>query len=73
MEKTIYTKQHKHIVKQLIKARKEAGLKQEDVANRLGRPQSFISRVESGQYRISVVDLTTLAKIYKKKLDFFLE
>jgi transcriptional regulator with XRE-family HTH domain len=73
MEKTIYTKSHRYLVGQLIKARKKAGLKQKDVAGRLGRTQSYVSKIEAGQCRIDVVQLKEFAEIYKKKLSFFIE
>ena len=73
MNKTIYTNEHKHIVQQLKKARIEAGLDQEEVAKLLKKTQSYISKIESGQRRIDVVQLKELAKIYKKKLDWFLK
>lgn len=72
MGKTIYTKSHRYMVGQLIKARKKAGLKQEDVARKLGRTQSYVSKIEAGQRRIDIIQLKELAEIYKKKFDFFL-
>lgn len=72
MGKTIYSKSHRYIVKQLIKARKKAGLKQKDVAGKLKRTQSYISKMEAGQRRIDVVQLKELAEIYKKRLDYFI-
>jgi transcriptional regulator with XRE-family HTH domain len=73
MDKTIFTDRHKYLVGQLIKARKKAKLKQADVAKKLGRTQSYISKIESGQRRIDTVQLKEFAAIYKKKIDFFLE
>ena len=73
MNKTIYTNEHKHIVQQLKKARIEAGLDQEEVAKLLKKTQSYISKIESGQRRIDVVQLKELAKIYKKDISFFLK
>jgi transcriptional regulator with XRE-family HTH domain len=73
MDKTIFTDSHKYLVGQLIKARKKAKLKQADVAKKLGRTQSYISKIESGQRRIDTVQLKEFAAIYKKKIDFFLE
>ena len=49
----------------------EAGLTQVEGANRLKRPQSFVSKVESGERRVDVVELSELARIYRKPLDFF--
>lgn len=73
MSKAIYSKDHKYIVEQLKKARKEAGLEQVEVAKLLGKTQSHISKVEAGQRRIDIVALKEFAKIYKKDINFFLK
>lgn len=38
-------------------ARLEAGLRQQDLAERLGVPQSFVSKYESGERRLDVLEL----------------
>lgn len=73
MSKAIYSKDHKYIVEQLKKARKEAGLEQVEVAKLLGKTQSHVSKVEAGQRRIDIVALKEFAKLYKKPLDFFIK
>lgn len=73
MSKTIYSKEHKHIVVQLKKAREGANLSQEEVAKILGKTQSYISKIESGQRKVDVVQLKEFAKVYKKNLDFFIK
>jgi len=73
MSKTIYSKDHKYIVEQLKKARKEAGLEQVEVAKLLGKTQSYISKIESGQRRIDIITSKELAKIYKKDIKFFVK
>jgi transcriptional regulator with XRE-family HTH domain len=73
MAKTIYSREHRILVERLKKARKEAGLDQEDVAKLLGVSQSYISKMESGQRRIDVVQLKAFARIYKKKIGFFIK
>ena len=72
MKKTITTREYANFIKKLIKARKGAGLKQIDVARKLGRPQSYISRVESGEYRVDVLEIKNFAKLYKKNVNYFL-
>lgn len=73
MTKTIYTKEYKIIIQKLKKARQLTGLKQNEVAKKLGKPQSYISKIESGERRIDIVELKQLSKIYKKSLDFFMK
>lgn len=72
MNKSIYSKNHRYLVKQLKKAREEAGLKQREVAQLLGKTQSYISKIESGQRRIDIVQLKKIAKIYKKDINYFI-
>jgi transcriptional regulator with XRE-family HTH domain len=50
----------------------EAALTQDEVAHRIKRPQSFVSKIESGERRVDAVELSELAKLYRKPLDFFL-
>jgi predicted transcriptional regulator len=73
MVKAIYSKEHRSLVERLRRARKEAGLDQEDVAKLLGVTQSYISKMESGQRRIDIVQLKALARIYKKRIDYFIK
>ncbi len=73
MDKTIFTESHRKLVQQLVKARKKANLRQNDVAKKLGRTQSYISKIEAGQRRIDIVQLKELSAIYKRKIDFFIK
>ena len=50
----------------------EAGLTQADVAHQIGKPQSFVSKCESGERRVDVVELQQFAKIYRKPVTYFL-
>jgi len=42
--------------KNLVQARRESGLSQQEVAARVGKPQSFVSKLESGERRLDVVE-----------------
>jgi transcriptional regulator with XRE-family HTH domain len=61
MSRTISSPLHAALVTFIISKRHAAGLTQAVVAKRLGRHQSFVATVESGQRRIDVVDLFDLA------------
>ena len=73
MDKTIYTKEYSSIIDRLKKARKATGLNQKDVARRLKRTQSYVSKMESGQCRLDILQLKEIAKTYKKNLSFFIK
>ena len=71
MAKSIYGAEYKKVLENLRKARMEAGLRQEDVAQKLSKPQSYISKIERGERRIDVIELKAFARLYKKSLDYF--
>ncbi|MCX6565132.1 MAG: helix-turn-helix transcriptional regulator [Candidatus Aminicenantes bacterium] len=72
MANTIYSKEHSSLVDRLKKARLEAGLDQAAVAKLLKKSQSYISKIESGQRRVDVIQLKKFADIYKRNLNYFL-
>lgn len=73
MDKLIYSKEHKFLINQLKKARKEAGFDQKKVAKLLDKTQSYISKIESGQRRLDIIQLKKFAKIYRKDLNYFIK
>jgi len=72
MSKSIYSKEYKNIIERLKTARLNARLKQEDVAAKLKKPQSYISKIERGERRVDAAELKELAKILKKDINYFL-
>ena len=46
----------------LVKAREARGLKQGEVAQRLGLPASYLSKVENGTRRLDVIELVRIAE-----------
>ncbi len=72
MAKTLYSKEYKLLVQKLKKARLKCGLSQVAVGNLLKKDQTFISKVEAGQYRLDAIQLSQFAKIYKKDIKHFL-
>ncbi len=61
MSRTLASPLHKALIDFLIEERKMAGLTQAQVAKNMGRYQSYVATVESGQRRIDIVDLFTFA------------
>lgn len=52
----------------LREARSRSGLTQREVAERLGRPQSFVSKVENGERRLDPIELLVLLRVYRCSL-----
>ncbi|HSP15234.1 MAG TPA: helix-turn-helix transcriptional regulator [Thermoanaerobaculia bacterium] len=46
----------------LTMARERAGLKQSDVAAKLGLPASYLSKIENGTRRLDVIELIRIAE-----------
>lgn len=63
--------EYRRFLARLRAAREGAGLTQVQVAARLGVPQSFVSKCESGERRVDVIELDALARVYRKPLQFF--
>lgn len=68
MPKTIYRHEHAVLLSLLKKYRDEAGLTQAQCSKALGRPQSFMSDVESGTRRLDVVQVRDLCNVLGVKL-----
>ncbi len=73
MSKSIFTKDYKEIINRLKRARIDAGLSQQAVADKLGKPQSYVSKIESGERRLDVAEVKKFAEIYKKEVSYFIK
>lgn len=62
MPKSVFSDAHKIVVETLVSARKEAGLRQVELAQRIGKDQTYISRIEQGQRRVDVLEFYALAR-----------
>ena len=58
------TKAHKRLVSLLTEARRRTGLRQAEVAKKLGRSQAWMSRIEHGEHRIDVIEFHRLALLF---------
>lgn len=57
----------------LVKARKDAGLTQQALAEKLKRPQSFVAKYEGGERRLDVIELQEIAQALKVDVSSFLK
>jgi len=56
MTKTLHTDGYGRFKNRLKEARKQSGLTQSEVAEKLGLPQSYVSKIESGERRVDAVE-----------------
>lgn len=71
MGSSVHSNKYKAFLQRLRAARLDVGLTQVEVAQQLNQPQSFVSKCESGERRVDVVELIDFAVIYKKPLLYF--
>ena len=62
MEKSIHIPEQKKLERLLRQIRLGAGLRQEDLAKHLGKRQSFVSKYESGERRLDLLELRQICQ-----------
>lgn len=72
MEKTQHTNAYRRLIETLRKARERAELTQEEVVHKMRVYASFVSKCESGERRVDVVELALFCKLYGIDLVDFL-
>ena len=62
MPSSIFTQRHQEFIPFLASVRKVAGVTQDELAEKLGKPQSFVSKVERGERRLDVIEFCLVAE-----------
>lgn len=62
MARSTHSEPYKLLLEMLVEARKRSGLTQSELADRLGRPQPFISFVERGERRVDVIEFYAIMR-----------
>jgi transcriptional regulator with XRE-family HTH domain len=68
-----YRQRYRRFLSRLKEARTQAGFTQIEVARKLGQPQSFVSKCESGERRVDAVELLQFSRLYRRPLHYFVE
>lgn len=68
MRKSQHSKRYAQLLIALRKAREDAGLTQLEVADKLGVYASYVSKCESGERRVDVVELAQFCQTYRVEL-----
>lgn len=71
MKKKIYIAQRNRLIALLREMRLEAGLTQADLAGRVGKDQAYVSRYESGQRRLDVLEVREICEAVGITLEEF--
>ena len=69
--KALQARRYRLFLERLKKARLDSRLTQVEVAKKLGRPQTWVSKCELGERRVDVVELEDFAAAYGRPLAFF--
>ncbi len=72
MPKSVYSPRYRRFRELLVQARKDAELTQRELADRLKRPQSFVSKYESGERRLDLIEFLDVAAVLNLDVADFL-
>jgi transcriptional regulator with XRE-family HTH domain len=70
--KTNRKKKYSVLTELIYRLRTNAGITQKDLANLLNEPQSFVSKVETGERRIDVIELAEICKALNSNIVEFI-
>jgi transcriptional regulator with XRE-family HTH domain len=62
MTESVHSASYSKFIAVLVAARRGAGFTQQEIAGRLGKPQSYVAKIEGGERRLDVVEFIALAK-----------
>lgn len=62
IRKSVHSPEQLVLRELLIAARDKAGLTQQKLAKRLGKPQSFVAKYEGGERRLDVIEFVVIAR-----------
>lgn len=71
MPKAFHSAAYRRFQLKLRAARADVDLTQRQVAKRLGKPPSFVAKIEAGERRVDFIELQVLAKLYRQPISFF--
>jgi transcriptional regulator with XRE-family HTH domain len=62
MQKSLKSSEYARLIAALVAVRHGSGVRQQALAKKLGRPQSFIAKYEGGERRIDVIEFIAIAR-----------
>ena len=62
MQKSLKSAEYARLIEILVAVRHASGVRQQALAKKLGRPQSFVAKYEGGERRIDVIEFIAIAR-----------
>lgn len=62
MTKSIFTNNYQLLLQLLVTARKKSGITQQQLAKKLGKNQSYISKYENAERRLDIIEVIAISK-----------
>ncbi|WP_028137593.1 helix-turn-helix domain-containing protein [Bradyrhizobium japonicum] len=62
MEKSLKSAEYARFIAILVAARHKAGIRQQALAKKLRKPQSFVAKYEGGERRLDVIEFIVIAE-----------
>ena len=62
MQKSLKSPEYARLVAMLVAVRHGAGIRQQKLAAKLGKPQSFVAKYEGGERRIDLIEFIAIAR-----------
>ncbi|MGH8040522.1 MAG: helix-turn-helix domain-containing protein [Rudaea sp.] len=72
MPKTIHRREYRLLIRSLREARERTGKTQSDIAQAVGKRQTWISEIEIGSRRMDVIELRDICRALDVDMDKFL-
>lgn len=63
MSGSLHTEEYKKLCLKLKQARLDAGLTQKQLADKLGKPQSYVAKYELAERRLDVIEFGNVCKV----------
>ncbi len=73
MPKSIFSAEQEKLQQLLRQTREQAGVTQVELAKKLGRPQSYVSKYESGERRLDILELREVCQALGVPLGAFIK
>jgi len=62
MQKSLKSPEYARLIAMLVAVRKKAEVRQQVLAKKLGKPQSFVAKYEGGERRIDLIEFVAIVR-----------